>query len=56
MIKQWRKKWGLTQAKAAEALGLHYRTLQDYELGLNKTPRVVIYATKWLNSQWSKNK
>jgi DNA-binding transcriptional regulator YiaG len=38
LIKQWRKKKGVTKAEAARKLNIPYRTLQDWELG-NRTPR-----------------
>jgi DNA-binding transcriptional regulator YiaG len=38
LIKEWRKKKGVTKAEAARQLNIPYRTLQDWELG-NRTPR-----------------
>jgi transcriptional regulator with XRE-family HTH domain len=51
-LKKWRKKLGLSQKKAAEALGLKRRVLQYYEKGerdgkkvkIPKSVRLACYA------------
>ena len=36
LVLTWRKERGLSQAKAAAALGIHCRTFQDWEYGRRK--------------------
>ncbi len=38
-LKAWRAKRGLSQRKLAEAIGYHWRTIQEYERGAIVIPR-----------------
>ena len=50
-LKDWRIRLGLSQEAAAEALGLHRRTIQEYEAGNLPVPKVVGLACKQLEHQ-----
>jgi len=43
-LRRWRKRLGLTQRKAAEALGLSLRGYATYEYGEMPTPLTVLLA------------
>lgn len=38
-LKAWRAERGLSQRKLAEAIGYHWRTIQEYERGAIAIPR-----------------
>lgn len=40
-LRQWRRRHGLTQARAAECLGLQAVTVSQYERGVRRVPHVV---------------
>ena len=50
-LRDWRKRLAMSQRKAAEILGLHYRTIQGYEAGNFDVPRVVELACKALEAE-----
>ncbi|MGA0525079.1 helix-turn-helix domain-containing protein [Escherichia coli] len=39
-LRQWRRRHGLTQARAAECLGLQAVTVSQYERGVRRVPNV----------------
>jgi len=43
-FKDWRKRLGLSQRGAADALGLSLRAVQNYESGLREIPKPVALA------------
>lgn len=40
-LRQWRRRHGLTQARAAECLGIQAVTVSQYERGVRRVPHVV---------------
>lgn len=50
-LKEWRQRLGLSQEAAGEALGLHRRTIQEYEAGNLPVPKVVELACKQLEQE-----
>lgn len=44
----WRSRLNMTQQAAAEALGLHLRTVQRYDKGDDPAPRAVLLACAYL--------
>ena len=49
-LREWRTKLGLSQRTAATALGMHWRSVQDYEAG-RTIPRVVELACKQVEAE-----
>lgn len=43
-LKDWRKRLGLSQTKAAEELGCGRRSLQQWESGANQIPKYIALA------------
>jgi transcriptional regulator with XRE-family HTH domain len=43
-LKDWRKRLGLSQRGAADALGLSFRAYQNYESGFRPIPKPVALA------------
>ncbi|UUX52097.1 helix-turn-helix transcriptional regulator [Nisaea acidiphila] len=46
LFRKWRKRHGMSQVNAAEALGLTGRTVQNYESGEQEIPRTVMLAMR----------
>jgi len=47
-FKQWRERMGWTQAEAGDALGLHRKTISNYECGKEPVRKVQVLATERL--------
>ncbi len=50
-LKRWRFEMEYSQHQAAEALGVHVRTVTAWEIGENRIPVAVAYACRWLTEQ-----
>lgn len=48
---EWRHRLGYSQIAAGQVLGLHRRTIQEYEAGNLTIPKVVSLACKQLESE-----
>ena len=48
-LRAWRAERGLSQRKLAEAIGYHWRTIQEYERGAMVIPRKFELALIGLN-------
>ena len=55
-LKAWRARLGLSQKAAAKALGVHWRSIQEYEAGNLPVPKLVELACKYLETQKPKGR
>lgn len=53
-LKAWRAKRGLSQRSLAEAIGYHWRTIQEYEKGAIMIPRKFELVLIGLNHEGKK--
>ncbi len=50
-LKQWRKKWGITQVELARMLGTHQVTVARWETGVRKIPFLLPLALEALENR-----